>query len=160
MVAVLADGEKGCAGHECRPCPNAVTNIGDGSDFSALSRCRVQRSGSHCSSPVATEVLSSGNSVAMVHPGGTRSGKLAPQHQVIGDTLAGLVFGQPVERFDAGGGEREQVVIVAAAQGEGVTTLGAGLRDGADGVGDRTSQGRPVPSAYGGSGTGRGCGTV
>jgi hypothetical protein len=30
-------------------------------------------------------------------------GKLASQHQIVGDALAGLLLGKPVERFDAGG---------------------------------------------------------
>ena len=39
-------------------------------------------------------------------------GKLASEHQVIGNALTGFLLGKPIERFDARGGEGEQVVIV------------------------------------------------
>ena len=64
-------------------------------------------------------------------------GKFAAQHQIVGDAFARLFFRQPVERLDAGRGEREQVAVITAVHGEGVAVLGAGRRNGGDGVGDR-----------------------
>ncbi len=64
-------------------------------------------------------------------------GKLAPQHQVVGDALARRFLGQRVERRDTRGGEGEQIMIVAAVNGERVAVPGAGGRDRGDRVVDR-----------------------
>ena len=72
MADVIAASENGCAGQVCRPCPNAVTSIGDGSALWSASRYLFQRAGSQCFRSGATEVLSSGSRVAMIHPAGTR----------------------------------------------------------------------------------------
>ena len=77
-------------------------------------------------------------------------GEFAAQHQIVGDALAGFLFGQPVERLDAGRGEREQVVILTAVHGESVAVAGAGRRDRRDRVGDRD-----VPRQTGALGVGR-----
>ena len=72
MAAVIAASENGWAGHECLPCPNAVTSMGEGSALGSASRWRCHRSGSQRSSPGAADVFSSGSSVAIVQPAGTR----------------------------------------------------------------------------------------
>ena len=64
-------------------------------------------------------------------------GKLAPQHQIVGDALARHLLGQRVERLDAGGGEREQVVVATALHDERVAVPGAGRGDRGDRVVDR-----------------------
>ena len=86
-------------------------------------------------------------------------GELAPQHQIVGDTLARRLLGQRVERLDAGGGEGEQIVVVAAVDGERVTVPRAGAAIAATASSTATSHGSPVPSATGGDGVGKLSGT-
>ena len=78
-------------------------------------------------------------------------GKLAPQHQIIGDSFARDLLRQRVERLHADGGEREQVVVTTAMHDERVAMPGAGLGDRGDRVPDRH-----VPGQAGALGNRRG----
>jgi hypothetical protein len=79
-------------------------------------------------------------------------GQLAPQHEVVGDALAGDVLGQGVEGVHAGGGEAEEVGVAAGDGGEGVAVLGAGGGDRGHGVLDRCVPGqRQVGDGWGGT---------
>ena len=71
IAATIVDNENGCAGHVCRPCPNAVTNSVASIDELSASRRRFQCAGSHISRPGAALVFVSGSRVAMVTPGPT-----------------------------------------------------------------------------------------
>ena len=74
-------------------------------------------------------------------------GQLAPQHQVVGQALAGGLLGQRVERLDAAGGEGEQVVRVGRYSPMNVSPcVRAGGGDGGHRVtpGTATSQGKPT----------------
>ena len=86
-------------------------------------------------------------------------GKLASQHQVIGDALAGLLFGKPVERFDPRRGEREQVVSSPLRTANVSPWRARAAAIAATASSTETSHGRPTPSATGGAGTGRVAGT-
>ena len=81
-------------------------------------------------------------------------GKLAAQHQVIGDALAGRLFSERVERFDAGGGEREQVVVRTALHDERVAMPFAGRCDRGDRIADSHVPWQARSVRVGGAGTG------
>jgi hypothetical protein len=52
-------------------------------------------------------------------------GKLAPQHQIIGESLARDLLGQRVKRLDSHRREREQIVVFPALHDERVAVPGA-----------------------------------
>jgi len=66
----MAASENGCAGQECRPCPKAVTSMGEG-----RASGRSDGGGPIDRDPTALarrhRRVEQGSSVAMVQPGGT-----------------------------------------------------------------------------------------
>jgi len=64
-------------------------------------------------------------------------GQLAAQHQIVGDPLTRPLLGQCVERFDAGGGEGEQVMVGTAVHDKRVAKPGARIGDRRDGIAHR-----------------------